>query len=134
MLFAGSSMTAASNSTPTRSNAPSGPSRSAARTICSPDPTAAPTRWATVCSLITTAKLNDVEPFAYLQDVLERMSDGHPDQPPRRPPALELAPSNRAPLNSRVKKWTLTAMKAQYQGICTREQVRQVSVGAAWLE
>jgi transposase len=35
-------------------------------------------RWATVCSLITTAKLNDVEPFAYLNDVLERMSNGHP--------------------------------------------------------
>jgi transposase len=35
-------------------------------------------RWATVCSLITTAKLNDVEPFAYLQNVLERMSSGHP--------------------------------------------------------
>jgi transposase len=36
------------------------------------------TRWATVCSLITTAKLNNVEPFAYLQNVLERMSNGHP--------------------------------------------------------
>ena len=36
------------------------------------------TRWATVCSLITTAKLNEVEPFAYLKDVLERMSSGHP--------------------------------------------------------
>jgi len=35
-------------------------------------------RWATVCSLITTAKLNDAEPFAYLKDVLERMSGGHP--------------------------------------------------------
>jgi transposase len=35
-------------------------------------------RWATVCSLITTAKLNDVEPFAYLKDVLRRLSDGHP--------------------------------------------------------
>jgi transposase len=35
-------------------------------------------RWATVCSLITTAKLNDVEPFAYLEDVLKRMSNGHP--------------------------------------------------------
>jgi hypothetical protein len=34
-------------------------------------------RWATVCSLITTAKLNDVEPFTYLADVLERMSSGH---------------------------------------------------------
>jgi transposase len=35
-------------------------------------------RWATVCSLISNAKLNDVEPFAYLKDVLERMSSGHP--------------------------------------------------------
>jgi transposase len=35
-------------------------------------------RWATVCSLITTAKLNDVEPFGYLRDVLQRLSDGHP--------------------------------------------------------
>jgi transposase len=34
-------------------------------------------RWATVCSLITTAKLNDVEPFAHLKDVLQRMSNGH---------------------------------------------------------
>jgi transposase len=34
-------------------------------------------RWATVSSLITTAKLNDVEPFAYLRDVLQRMVDGH---------------------------------------------------------
>jgi transposase len=35
-------------------------------------------RWATVCSLIATAKLNDVEPFAYLKDVLERMTEGYP--------------------------------------------------------
>jgi transposase len=35
-------------------------------------------RWATVCSLITTAKLNKVEPFAYIKDILERMSAGHP--------------------------------------------------------
>jgi transposase len=35
-------------------------------------------RWATVCSLIATAKLNGVEPFAYLRDVLQRMTDGHP--------------------------------------------------------
>ena len=34
-------------------------------------------RWAAVCSLITTAKLNHVEPFAYLKDVLQRMSSGH---------------------------------------------------------
>jgi len=35
-------------------------------------------RWAIVASLLATAKLNDVEPFAYLKDVLERMSNGHP--------------------------------------------------------
>lgn len=35
-------------------------------------------RWATVCTLIATAKLNNVEPYAYLKDVLERMADGHP--------------------------------------------------------
>jgi transposase len=35
-------------------------------------------RWAVVASLLATAKLNAVEPFAYLRDVLERMSNGHP--------------------------------------------------------
>jgi transposase len=40
-------------------------------------------RWATVCTLITTAKLNDVEPFAYLKDVLERMSNGSSNEPNR---------------------------------------------------
>lgn len=35
-------------------------------------------RWAVVASLLTTAKLNNVEPFAYLKDVLERMSNGYP--------------------------------------------------------
>jgi transposase len=35
-------------------------------------------RWATICSLIETCKLNDVEPYAYLTDVLTRMADGHP--------------------------------------------------------
>lgn len=35
-------------------------------------------RWATVCSLIETAKLNDVEPYFYLKDILERMTHGHP--------------------------------------------------------
>ncbi|MBL9098741.1 MAG: IS66 family transposase [Alphaproteobacteria bacterium] len=34
-------------------------------------------RWAVVCSLIESAKLNAVEPFAYLTDVLQRMVDGH---------------------------------------------------------
>jgi transposase len=35
-------------------------------------------RWAIVASLLATAKLNDVEPYAYLRDVLERMTHGHP--------------------------------------------------------
>ena len=35
-------------------------------------------RWAILCSLIETCKLNNVEPFAYLRDVLQRMMDGHP--------------------------------------------------------
>lgn len=35
-------------------------------------------RWAVVCSLIETAKLNKVEPYAYLKDVLQRLVDGHP--------------------------------------------------------
>jgi hypothetical protein len=34
-------------------------------------------RWAMVASLIATAKLNGIEPYAYLQDVLQRMVDGH---------------------------------------------------------
>jgi len=35
-------------------------------------------RWAVICSLIETAKLNNVEPYAWLSDVLTRMADGHP--------------------------------------------------------
>jgi transposase len=35
-------------------------------------------RWAMLCSLIETCKLNGVEPYAYLHDVLRRMVDGHP--------------------------------------------------------
>jgi transposase len=31
-----------------------------------------------VASLLATAKLNNVEPFAYLKDALERLPDGHP--------------------------------------------------------
>src|SRR5207253_2445865 len=34
-------------------------------------------RWATVCSLIASAKLNDVEPFTYLKDILKRMTEDH---------------------------------------------------------
>jgi len=35
-------------------------------------------RWATLASLIETCKLNNVEPYAWLSDVLERMAHGHP--------------------------------------------------------
>lgn len=35
-------------------------------------------RWATLSSLIETAKLNGIEPYAYLRDVLQKMIDGHP--------------------------------------------------------
>ena len=35
-------------------------------------------RWAVLCSLIETCKLNRVEPYAYLKDVLERMVAGYP--------------------------------------------------------
>ncbi|BCM19197.1 IS66 family transposase [Mesorhizobium sp. J8] len=35
-------------------------------------------RWAVLCSLIETCKLNNVEPYAWLRDVLIRMVDGHP--------------------------------------------------------
>jgi transposase len=35
-------------------------------------------RWAVLCSLIETCKLNAVEPYAYLHDVLSRMVDRHP--------------------------------------------------------
>ncbi len=35
-------------------------------------------RWAIVASLLATAKLNRIEPYAYLKDVLERMTHGHP--------------------------------------------------------
>jgi hypothetical protein len=34
-------------------------------------------RWAVICSLIETCKLNGVEPYAYLTDILQRMIDGH---------------------------------------------------------
>ncbi len=37
-------------------------------------------RRAVVGSLVETCKLNGVEPYAWLQDVLSRMVDGHPAQ------------------------------------------------------
>jgi IS66 C-terminal element len=62
-------MTGASNSTPTRSNVRKN------HLFAGSDGGGA--CWAVVASLLTTAK-NDVEPFAYLKDVLERMSNGYP--------------------------------------------------------
>jgi transposase len=35
-------------------------------------------RWAVICSLIETCKLNGVEPYAYIVDVLARMTNDHP--------------------------------------------------------
>jgi transposase len=52
-------------------------------------------RWATLCSLIETAKMNGVEPYAYLRDVLQRMVDGHPINR-----LDELLPWNRQPAES----------------------------------
>ena len=69
---------AASTSTTIRSNWRSDPWRSAARINVFASSEGGGVRWATVCSLMATAKLNDVKPFAYLKDVLERMSEGHP--------------------------------------------------------
>ncbi len=54
-------------------------------------------RWGVVASLLATAKLNDVEPFAYLKDVLERMSNGHPMSK-----LDELLPWNWTPSNAKT--------------------------------
>jgi len=35
-------------------------------------------RWVVIASLVEACKLNGVEPFAYLRDVLERMVNGYP--------------------------------------------------------
>jgi transposase len=35
--------------------------------------------WATIASLIETCKLNDIDPLAYLTDVLTRVVNGHPN-------------------------------------------------------
>ncbi|MCZ7494514.1 transposase domain-containing protein, partial [Agrobacterium rhizogenes] len=35
--------------------------------------------WATIASLIETAKLNNVEPLAYLSDVLTKIVNNHPN-------------------------------------------------------
>ena len=67
-----------SSSTPTPWNGLSGRSRLARKNHLFARSDGGADRWAIVCSLITTAKLNDREPYAYLKDVLERMTNGHP--------------------------------------------------------
>ena len=34
--------------------------------------------WGRIASLIETAKMNGVEPFAYLKTILEAIAEGHP--------------------------------------------------------
>ena len=58
-------------------------------------------RWATASSLIETCKLNGVEPYAYLSDVLRRMVDEPPGKPARRPAAVELETRRRQRLPCR---------------------------------
>jgi hypothetical protein len=91
-----SSMMAASNSTTIRSSVPSGPSRWGARTTRSQARTGG-VPWPTICSLTATAKLNNVEPFAWLRDVLQRMTDGHPASR-----LDELLPWNWQPINAKA--------------------------------
>ena len=66
--------TAASKSIPTPSSAPSIKLGRKNHLFAGSDGGAE--SWATIASLIQTAKLNDVEPFAYLRDVLERIVSG----------------------------------------------------------
>ena len=35
-------------------------------------------RWVTIASLVETAKLNNIEPYGYIAEVIQRMIDGHP--------------------------------------------------------
>jgi transposase len=35
--------------------------------------------WATIATLLTTAKLNDVDPYAWLKITLQRIADGWPN-------------------------------------------------------
>ena len=35
--------------------------------------------WGRIASLIQTAKINDIDPLAYLRSTLERIAQGHPE-------------------------------------------------------
>jgi hypothetical protein len=62
--------------------------------------------WAVIASLIETCKLNDIEPHAYLSDVISKIVDGHPNSRIDDAPALGL--SRRAIAQRRGLKTTLT--------------------------
>lgn len=46
--------------------------------------------WATIASLNETCKLNGVDPYAYLADVITRIVVGHPEKQARRTAAVGL--------------------------------------------
>lgn len=52
-------------------------------------------RWAVVASLLETTKLNGIEPYACIKDVIQRMTDGHPQSR-----IDELLPWNWSPFDS----------------------------------
>ena len=71
------SMTAAWRSATTPPSVPSGPWPWAARTTCSRGSDAGGERAAAIYTLVETAKLNGLDPEAYLRDILGRIAD-HP--------------------------------------------------------
>ena len=71
-----SSRTAGSSWTPTPSSGRSGRLPWDGRIACSPGRDGGARHWAIVASLVATAKLNGVEPLAWLTDVLERVVSG----------------------------------------------------------
>lgn len=66
-----------------------------------------------IASLIVTAKINGVEPFAYLKATPEAITAGHPAHRIGRTPALELQAVNinsdaaQMPLTMKSARWTL---------------------------
>ena len=71
--------TAASRWTPTPSRTSSARLLSIARMHCSPATMKAVEAWGRIASLIETAKINGIEPFAYLKATLEAIAGGHPN-------------------------------------------------------